>query len=123
MPPAAEVGSRRPAASGHCIAVAEKKRPLRVLPTFANPVPIGQVAAFPDLPALGPRTRRFDPERTFAPGKCGGPCPHRPYRHGNVAGDENGLVASATNMTRAVRSLLPPLDTCIGVPGGCPSID
>jgi hypothetical protein len=38
--------------------------------------------------------------------------------YGIVAGDENGLVASTTNMTRAVRSPLPLLDTSIGVTGG-----
>jgi hypothetical protein len=40
-----------------------------------------------------------------------------------VAGDEKGLVASFTNMTSAFRSLLPLLDTCIGVSGGCPGLD
>ncbi len=32
-----------------------------------------------------------------------------------LAGDENGLVASTTNITSACRSVVPPLDTCIGV--------
>jgi hypothetical protein len=40
-----------------------------------------------------------------------------------VASDEKGLVASFTNMTRALRLLVPLLDTCIGVLGGCPSMD
>jgi hypothetical protein len=40
-----------------------------------------------------------------------------------VAGDEKGLVASFTNMTNALRPLLPVLDTCIGVLGRCPGID
>ena len=40
-----------------------------------------------------------------------------------VAGDEKGLVASFTNMTKALRSLGPLLDTCIGVLGGCPGMD
>lgn len=43
--------------------------------------------------------------------------------HGIVVGDENGLVASATNMTKALRSPAPLLDTSIGVPGACPGID
>ena len=42
---------------------------------------------------------------------------------GMVAGDEKGLVASFTNMTKALKSLVPLLDTCIGVLGGCPSMD
>ena len=42
---------------------------------------------------------------------------------GMVAGDEKGLVASFTNMTRALRSPVPLLDTCIGVLAGCPSMD
>ena len=45
-----------------------------------------------------------------------------PTHGGMVAGDEKGLVASATNMTRALRSLVPLLDTCIGVSGACPSM-
>jgi hypothetical protein len=49
--------------------------------------------------------------------------PKRTCAYGIVAGDENGLVASTTNMTRAARSPLPLLDTSIGVPGGWPSID
>jgi hypothetical protein len=40
-----------------------------------------------------------------------------------AAGDEKGLVASFTNMTKALRSLVPLLDTCIGVFGGCPGMD
>jgi hypothetical protein len=39
-----------------------------------------------------------------------------------VAGDENGLVASVTNMTKALRSRVPLLDTCIGVSGECPGM-
>lgn len=34
---------------------------------------------------------------------------------GKVAGDENGFVASTTNMTREWRSLSPLLETCIGM--------
>ena len=52
-----------------------------------------------------------------------GRCPRANCAYGIVAGDENGLVASATNITKAVSSPLPLLDTCIGVSGGCPSID
>ena len=43
--------------------------------------------------------------------------------HGMVAGDEKGFVASVTNMTRTLRSLVPLLDTCIGVSGECPGMD
>ena len=35
--------------------------------------------------------------------------------HGKAAGDENGLVASTTNITSARRSVEPQLETCIGV--------
>src|SRR5258708_33126048 len=35
--------------------------------------------------------------------------------HGNFAGDENGLDASTTNITSACRSVVPLLETCIGV--------
>lgn len=42
--------------------------------------------------------------------------------HSNFAGDENGLVASTTNITRALRSLMPPLETCMVVPATCPGI-
>ena len=35
--------------------------------------------------------------------------------HGKVAGDENGLVASTTNITKARKSVEPLLETCIGV--------
>ena len=41
---------------------------------------------------------------------------------GMVVGDEKGLVASATNITSAFRSLVPLLDTCIGMPGPCPGM-
>ena len=43
--------------------------------------------------------------------------------HCIVAGDENGFVASATNMTRAFNSLAPLLETSIGVSGMFPGID
>lgn len=46
-----------------------------------------------------------------------------PFTDGMVARVENGLVASITNMTKALRSLVPLLDTCIGVLGGCPGMD
>ena len=39
-----------------------------------------------------------------------------------MAGDENGLVASTTNITKAFRSLLPLLETSIEVSGPCPGI-
>jgi hypothetical protein len=38
-----------------------------------------------------------------------------PHTHGKAAGDENGLVASTTNITRACRSVEPLLETCIGM--------
>jgi hypothetical protein len=38
-----------------------------------------------------------------------------PLAHGSLAGDENGLLASTTNMTRALRSLVPLLKTSIAV--------
>jgi hypothetical protein len=41
-------------------------------------------------------------------------------RHSNLAGDEKGRVASTTNITRALRSLAPLLETSIGVSGPCP---
>lgn len=47
---------------------------------------------------------------------------HAPF-HGMMAGDEKGLVASVTNMTKALKLLVPLLDTCIGVLGECPGID
>jgi len=37
-----------------------------------------------------------------------------PLDYGNVAGDENGLPASTTNITSACRSVVPLLETCIG---------
>jgi hypothetical protein len=46
----------------------------------------------------------------------------RPKSQGSVAGDENGLVASATNMTSALKSLVPLLETSIGMPGPCPGM-
>ncbi len=46
----------------------------------------------------------------------------RGYHYLNVAGEENGLVASTTNMTSAFRSLVPLLETSITVPGSCPGI-
>lgn len=48
---------------------------------------------------------------TIRPTKAGGL-----GRQGNVAGTENGLVASTTNMMRAVRSVVPSLNTSIGIP-------
>ena len=46
-----------------------------------------------------------------------------PLPQGIVAGDENGLVASTTNMTSAFRSVVPLLETSIGMPGPCPGMD
>ena len=43
--------------------------------------------------------------------------------YGNVAGDENGLVASTTNITSACRSAEPLLETCIGVSAPWPVSD
>ena len=43
--------------------------------------------------------------------------------YGIVAGDENGLVASTTNMTSAFRSPVPLLEIAMGMPGACPGID
>jgi hypothetical protein len=45
------------------------------------------------------------------------------HAHGTVAGDENGLVASTTNMTSAFRSPVPLLEISMGMPGPCPGID
>lgn len=39
----------------------------------------------------------------------------RQRSQGSVAGDENGLDASTTNITSACRSLVPLLDTCIAM--------
>ena len=47
---------------------------------------------------------------------------HRPSPHFNLAGTENDLLASTTNMIRALRSVVPALKTCIGMPAGCPFI-
>jgi hypothetical protein len=41
--------------------------------------------------------------------------------HGIVAGLENGLVASTTNMISARRSTEPVLEACIGVSASCPA--
>jgi hypothetical protein len=38
-----------------------------------------------------------------------------PHAHGKAAGDENGLVASTTNITRECRSVEPLLSACIGI--------
>lgn len=38
------------------------------------------------------------------------------------AGEENGFVASTTNMTSALRSVAPVLETSIGVPASCPGM-
>jgi hypothetical protein len=38
-----------------------------------------------------------------------------PHAHGKAAGDENGLVASTTNITRECRSVEPLLEACIGM--------
>jgi hypothetical protein len=43
--------------------------------------------------------------------------------HCIVAGEEKGFVASATNITSTFKSLVPLLDTCMGVPGRFPGID
>ena len=40
--------------------------------------------------------------------------------YGRVAGTENGLLASTTNMMSAVSSVLPALKTSIAIPAGCP---
>ena len=45
------------------------------------------------------------------------------HAYGIVAGDENGLVASTTNMTSAFRSPVPVLEISMGMPGPCPGID
>ncbi len=45
------------------------------------------------------------------------------HAYGIVAGDENGLVASTTNMTSAFRSPVPLLEISMGMPGPCPGID
>jgi hypothetical protein len=45
------------------------------------------------------------------------------HAYGIVAGDENGLVASTTNMTSAFRSPVPLLEISVGMPGPCPGID
>src|SRR5262245_21864904 len=42
--------------------------------------------------------------------------------HSNLAGTENGLVASTTNIISAANSVVPPLKTSIVVPAGCPFI-
>ena len=47
----------------------------------------------------------------------------RPSAQSSLAGDENGRVASTTNMTRALRSLVPLLETSMGISGPCPVID
>src|SRR5262245_57638114 len=44
------------------------------------------------------------------------PSKQLPLAYENLAGDENGLVASTTNITSACSSVEPPLETCIGVP-------
>lgn len=41
----------------------------------------------------------------------------RPSHHSRVAGDENGLLASTTNMISSCRSVVPLLETSIGVSG------
>lgn len=41
-------------------------------------------------------------------------------RQSNLAGTENGLVASTTNMMRADRSVVPALKTSIAIPPICP---
>lgn len=50
-------------------------------------------------------------------------CPAPLWPHSNLAGDENGLVASTTNITRAFKSLAPLLEISIGKPGARPGID
>jgi hypothetical protein len=39
----------------------------------------------------------------------------RGLAYGNLAGDEKGLVASTTNITKECKSVEPLLETCIGV--------
>ena len=72
-------------------------------------------------PIPPPDTDRKPADDPCSPPPNGG-FPQRPL-HGMVAGDEKGLVASFTNMTKALKSLTPLLDTCIGVLGGCPGMD
>jgi hypothetical protein len=43
--------------------------------------------------------------------------------YGNLAGDENGLSASTTNITSACRSVEPLLETCIGISAPWPARD
>ena len=43
--------------------------------------------------------------------------------YGIVAGEEKGLVASTTNITRAFNSLEPLLEISMGMPGPCPGMD
>ena len=42
-------------------------------------------------------------------------------RYGKAAGEENGLSASTTNMTKACRSLVPVLETSIAFSAPCPA--
>jgi hypothetical protein len=44
-------------------------------------------------------------------------------RYSNLAGTENGLVASTTNIMSAFNSVVPLLKTSIVVPAGCPFIE
>ena len=43
--------------------------------------------------------------------------------YSNLAGTENGLVASTTNIMRAVNSVVPLLKTSIVIPAECPFIE
>ena len=43
--------------------------------------------------------------------------------YSNLAGSENGLVASTTNIMSASSSVVPLLKTSIVIPAGCPFIE
>ena len=47
----------------------------------------------------------------------------QPMPHSNLAGDANGLLASTTNMTSWSRSVVPALNTSIGMSAPCPFMD
>jgi len=51
------------------------------------------------------------------------PLQSRRWPHSNLAGTENGLVASKTNIISAVNSVALLLKTSIAVPARCPFID
>lgn len=82
-------------------------------PASATPVHCGIPISprdVPSCPAAGVRL-----PSAFAP-----PCPSA---HSNLAGEEKGRVASTTNMTSCVRSVVPALNTSIGVSAPCPFMD